>query len=62
VEARAAGDHRYNRELRSLLADVGFNRVAVANPPEFLVRPVAMDSPAVLDMANWRICELMREY
>lgn len=62
VEARAAGDHRYNRELRSLLADVGFNRVTVANPPEFLVRPVAMDSPAVLDMANWRICELMREY
>lgn len=62
VEARAAGDHRYNRELRSLLADVGFNRVTVANPPEFLVRPVAMDSPVVLDMANWRICELMREY
>lgn len=62
VEARAAGEHSYNRELRTLLAEVGFRHVAIANPPEFLVRAVATDSAAIFDMANWRICELMREY
>jgi len=62
VEARAAGEHSYNRGLRTLLAEVGFRHVAIANPPEFLVRAVATDSAAIFDMANWRICELMREY
>lgn len=62
AEARPSGGHGYNRELRMVLSHVGFKDVAVTNPLEFLVRPVMELNPSALEGANWRICELMREY
>jgi len=62
VEARPSGEHPFNRTLRAVLAEKGFEAMPPGQATEFLVRPVAGDDRRYLDMASWRISELMREY
>ena len=62
AETRPAGPHPFNRTLRSLLARHGFSDISNRQAPEFLVRPAPRHEIRLLDMAHWRINELMREY
>jgi GNAT superfamily N-acetyltransferase len=62
AECRPSGEHPFNQEVRSVLARCGFAELPLAHAPEFLVRPVGGDDGRLLDMARWRISEIMREY
>lgn len=62
VEVRPSGMHPYNIMLRNLLSKRGFERVPIQHSPQFMVRPVVGTDKRILQMSNWRICELMREY
>ncbi len=62
IEARPSGDHPYNQRIRRLLSSRGFRPVDPGNATQFMVRPIVAAKPGVLDMARWRITELMREY
>ncbi len=62
IEARPSGPHPYNQQLRRLLLGRGFVEVHPRHAPQFMVLPVVGEHSAALDMASWRICELMREY
>jgi hypothetical protein len=62
VEARPSGQHPFNKVVRSVLSRHGFVDPPDRSAVEFLVRPTARGSSPFLDMNQWRISEIMREY
>ncbi|MEK6644373.1 MAG: GNAT family N-acetyltransferase [Planctomycetota bacterium] len=62
VEARPSGMHPFNQRVRSLLKDLGFVEQPRALASTFLIRPLMPEADHFLDMSQWRISEIMREY
>lgn len=62
VEARPSGEHPFNRIVQGVLLSNGFEFLPAERATEFMVRPIGAMDDRLIDMAQWRICEIMREY
>lgn len=62
AEARTSGQHPFNETVRSVLARHGFIPEPSGQAMEFLVRPMATGDERYLNISEWRINEIMREY